>query len=63
MIPKCEDCESVYKGGFRGTFQKVIASGSKLNPKDFDIEIKIRPNELCTKCLKKILTKVLKSLK
>ena len=60
MIPQCDKCGKVYEDGYQGFYKKVISKGKKLNPKDFTIEINIRPPHLCDKCFKALVRECLK---
>jgi len=55
-ITECDDCKTVYEGGFKGKKQKNITRKGK----EFKVEIKITPNLLCTKCFKVIMREVIK---
>ena len=56
LVPKCDRCDEIYKGGFQSSLKKVIVFGKK----EFNVEVSIRPPHLCGKCFKKIMTEVLK---
>ena len=58
-IPQCDNCNEIFKGGFIDSLKKVVAQG-KLERRDFNIEITIRPPHLCEKCFRKIMREALK---
>ena len=59
FVPKCDNCDEIYKPGFLGSYKKVISKGSKTSGKDFVIDIVIRPPHLCDKCFKLMIRKLL----
>jgi len=57
LIPQCDNCGEIYKGGFSGHLKKVVARTSK---QDFVIDINIRPPHLCAKCFRIVIKEALK---
>ena len=56
FITKCDNCNTVYEGGFSSQRKKVITRGSN----DFTVDIVIRPPHLCNGCFTKIMRDALK---
>ena len=59
FIYKCDRCGSVYDHGFKGAWSKNVLWGSK----SISVDIKVRPQHLCKKCLHKFLSLMVKEIK
>lgn len=58
-IYECDQCETIYKTGFTGKFQKEVYFGAK----KYDVTVEIRKPHLCKKCLFKFMPLIIKDMK
>lgn len=62
LVPECDECGKRYEGGMKGSpFKTNVSRGKRLDPRDYSIEISVRPSFLCNKCLKSIIIEVMKN--
>lgn len=59
FVCECDYCNTIYKHGFSGKYQKRIMMGKK----DFTVVLDVRPQHLCKKCMVKFVNVLAKDLK